>query len=259
MKGIIDALNAGLLDEAIDVAQQAVKDNPADLDLRAKLIELLCLDGQLQRADDSLASLVKREPQWIGGAANLRQLLRAQQARQAFHQGQLADDVVAAEGPALEALIALKSQLAAGNETAAYQAAALLEESRGGEGPLADVRDCDDSLGPYLECLGTDGKFYLWRFDEIAAIQFHPPTSPLETLWRRAQVSLNDEREGEVFIPLTYATAGDNRQKLGRETDWQQQGELVTGVGLKLFLVGEEALSLIELAATTAAEARHVG
>lgn len=259
MKGIIDALAAGQLEDAIQAAQDAVKDDPANLDLRAKLIELLCLDGQLERADDSLASLVKRQPEWLGGAANLRQLLRAQQARVAFHQGQLADDVVAAQGPALEALIDLKAKLFAGDLEGAGEAATRLEASRGGQGPLAEVRDCDDSLGPYLECLGTDGKFYLWRFDEIAQIQFHAPTSPIETIWRRAQVILNDEREGEVFIPLTYAASSDSRQKLGRETDWQQQGEVVTGLGLKLFLVGDEGLTLLELANSDVTEASHAG
>lgn len=259
MKGIIDALAAGQLQDAIDQAQSLVKEDPANLDLRAKLIELLCLDGQLERADDSLASLVKRQPEWLGGAANLRQLLRAQQARVAFHQGRLADDVVAAPGEALEALVDLKAKLFAGDVEGATKAAERLEATRGGDGPFAEVRDCDDSLGPYLECLGTDGKFYLWRFDEIAAIQLHGATSPIETIWRRAQVILNDGREGEVFIPLTYAASSDSRQKLGRETDWQEQGQLVTGLGLKLFLVGDEAMTLLELATSDIAETSHAG
>ncbi|MFE8070104.1 type VI secretion system accessory protein TagJ [Marinobacteraceae bacterium S3BR75-40.1] len=250
MEAIKQHLAHGELQQAIEVATQQIKANPGAADLRASLIELLCVAGQLERADEMLGALARHHPDWLAGAANLRQLIRSQQARLAFQQGQLADDVVATEGSDLEALLALRLHLTQNDLAAANTAAAKLEQARE---PVSfrfgevegEIRDCDDSLCGFLEALGADGHYYLWRWSEIEAIDFHAPTSPVELVWRRADVELASGKQGEVFIPLTYVASQSDSELLGRVTDWQQQGDsLVTGTGLKLFLVGDEALGL---------------
>ncbi|MAL98857.1 MAG: virulence protein, SciE type [Alteromonadaceae bacterium] len=254
MNAVREALAAGQLQGAIDVAQQQLKKSPADNDLRACLVEMLCLAGQLERADDLLTALARRHPDWIPGAANLRQLLRAQQARLALRAGQLADDVIAQPGPSLDALVAINFHLAQGELEDAQEAAFALERSRvitdpAHENTWGAIRDCDDSLNGYLEGLGTDGRFYLWQWSEIDTLQLHPVTTPIERVWRRAEVGLTDGRQGEVFLPLTYTGNTTDSYKLGRETAWQTHAPaLVTGLGLKLFLVGETAMSLEQIA-----------
>jgi type VI secretion system protein ImpE len=246
-------LSSGQLQQAIDQAQQRLREEPADLDLRACLVELLCLAGQLERADDVLTSLARQNPDWLPGSANLRQLLRAQQARLALRKGQLADDVVVSAGASLEALLALNLHLSSGKLAEASQAAELLEALRTPcefqvNGQAGDIRDCDDSLNGYLEGLGTDGCYYLWQWAEIDAVQFHAPASPVELIWRRAVLDLADGRQGEAFIPLTYPDSVTDAQKLGRETDWNEVAPgVVTGVGQKLFLFGESAVAFESL------------
>lgn len=298
MDRIKQYLSAGQLQAAIDHLQQALRQKPAAHDLRACLVELLCIDGQLERADDLLSTLARQQPDWLPGLANLRQLLRAQQARLALRQGKLADGVVAQAGPSLEALLALNLCLSSDSLPAnkennkclspdnssdnneclspdnpdntednkvclsqsdespldeASRAAGVLEAERQpcrfqADGEAGEIRDCDDSLNGYLEGLGTDGCYYLWQWSEIEAIEFHAPGTPVELVWRRATVDTADGRQGEVFIPLTYVASVTDAQKLGRETDWVQvTPALVTGVGQKLFLVGEAAVALGEL------------
>ena len=254
MDAIKQYLSAGQLQQAIEQAQADIRKAPGANELRACLIELLCLAGDLERADEVLTKLAKHHPDWIPGAANLRQLLRAQQARLALREGKLADDVVATAGPALEALLAVNLNLSTGQADAAQAAAAELEASRqpvqfsAGE-HQGDLRDCDDSLGPFLEGLGTDGRYYLWQWHEIQALTLHKPASPVELVWRRADVALADGRQGEVFVPLTYAASSTDSQRLGRETDWLEAAPgVVTGVGLKLFLLGDDAVALDSLA-----------
>ena len=250
MDAIKEHLASGNLARAIEEAQQQIRNKPGEAGLRALLIELLCVAGELERADEMLGSLAKHHPDWLAGAANLRQLIRAQHARAAFHQGKLADNVVAGEGEDLQALLALKLAINEGDIKAAEEASGRLEQLRVktdfslGEFE-GDIRDCDDSLCGFLEALGTDGKFYLWRWSEIEAIDFHPPASPVELVWRRADVELASGQQGEVFIPLIYEASKTDQEHLGRVTDWHEHSPaLVTGVGLKQFLVGEEAAGL---------------
>lgn len=243
-------LSAGQLQEAIEHLQQALRQSPGAGDLRACLVELLCIAGDLERADEVLAHLAKHHQDWLAGAANLRQLLRAQQARLALREGKLADDVAATPGESLEALLELNLHFSSGDIEKAREAAATLEAARGGDvfqtGEVqGEIRDCDDTLNGYVEGLGTDGYYYLWQWNEIDALRFQKPSSPIELIWRRALIELVDGRQGEAFLPLTYATSGTDAQKLGRETDWVEHApQFVTGLGLKMFLVGDEAVSL---------------
>lgn len=250
MDAIRELLSSGQLDEAITHAQDTLRKNPQATDVRACLIELLCLDGQLERAGDMLMSLAKHQPDWLAGAANLRQLMRAQHARLALAEGKLADDVVATEGEQLEAVIAIHLNLSEGRPEAAAEAARKLEVGRTATryrvaDQEGDFRDCDDSLAGFFEGLGSDGHYYLWLWSDIQEVEFHAAASPVELIWRRASITLKDGRQGEVFVPLTYLGSATASQKLGRETDWKEHGGgLVTGLGLKTFLLGDDAITL---------------
>lgn len=250
METIRELLSSGQLEAAIAHAQDILRKDPAATDVRACLIELLCVDGQLERADDMLMSLARNQPDWLAGAANLRQLMRAQHARLALARGQLADEVVATRGEQLEALLAVNLGLATGSVEDALEAAVSLEAGRQSttwraDDQEGDFRDCDDSLVGFFEGLGTDGHYYLWLWSDIHEVEFHRAASPVELVWRRASVTLKDGRQGEVFVPLTYLGSQTEGQKLGRETDWLSHGEgLVTGRGLKMFLMGDEAVTL---------------
>lgn len=250
MEPIRQYLSAGELTPAIEAIQAHLRETPSASDWRACLVELLCIASDLQRADQVLEHLARNHPDWLAGAANLRQLLRAQQARLALREGQLAEDVVATPGESLEALLKLHADLHAGDVAAAGESAGVLEATRVEAGfqcgdQAGGIRDCDDSLNGYLEALGTDGHFYLWQWAEIDSIGFEPPASPLEWVWRRARVALTNGRQGEVLLPLTYADSATDAQKLGRETDWVEHGSgLVSGLGLKLLLLGDTAVPL---------------
>lgn len=250
MDAIKQYLSAGQLQQAIEKTQQDLRQAPGASNLRACLVELLCLAGQLERANEVLTNLAKHNPDWVPGSANLRQLLRAQQARLALRKGQMADDVIATPGASLEALLALNLHLSSGQFEEAQAAAEVLEAAREeavfqvGEAH-GDIRDCDDSLNGYIEGLGTDGHYYLWQWSEIESLQLHSPTSPVELVWRRAVLDLTDGRQGEAFLPLTYAGSTTDLQLMGRETDWTEHAPgLVTGLGQKLFLVGDAAVTL---------------
>ena len=86
---------AGQLTEAIDAMSEEVKGNPTDQTRRGFLAELLCVAGDLERADKQLDVLSKQDPQAAVGFGLLRQLVRAEQARQQFYsEGRVPEFIV---------------------------------------------------------------------------------------------------------------------------------------------------------------------
>ena len=87
-------LRAEKLDEAIEHLNAEVKKNPTAIDRRAQLAELLCVAGNLDRADTVLNAITDIDPGAMVGVALFRQLVRAEQARQQFYaEGRLPEFV----------------------------------------------------------------------------------------------------------------------------------------------------------------------
>ena len=56
--------------------------------------------------------------------------------------------------------------------------------------------------------------------------------------------------DGEVYLPAVYVSDDPltDALRLGRETDWRQaDGGPVRGVGQRLFIVGEDAVPMMDL------------
>jgi type VI secretion system protein ImpE len=254
VKQIQALIRQGELITATEQAIQLLRDDPANADVRAIYIELLCIQGALEKADQQLDMLIRQQPDFLVGAVNLRQLIRAALARQDFYQGGMTASLFTTPDEMFEALLSLRLSIKEQDIPAAVQAANAMERSRklvqidvNGE-TATDIRDLDDSLAGYLELFGTDGKYYLAKFAEIDSLQMKKPESLLDTVWRRAEICIIDGPQGEVFVPMTYVDSIRVSERLGKDTGWQQHHEqLVTGTGQKMFLVGEQALPLSDI------------
>src|SRR5947209_684246 len=75
---------AGRLQEAVTAMNGEVRQNPSDTGRRGFLCELLCLAGNLERADTLLDALGQQDAKAAVGVALWRQLIRAEQHRQQF-------------------------------------------------------------------------------------------------------------------------------------------------------------------------------
>lgn len=261
MKQLQALIKQGELISATERAIAILRDDPANADVRAVYIELLCIQGALEKADQQLDMMVRQHPDFLVGAVNLRQLIRAASARQDFYQGGMTATLFAGPDAMFEALLALRLALKEQDISEAVQAAARLETQRiashfelNGD-TVAELRDLDDSLGGYLELFGTDGKYYLAKFSEIDSLQLKKPESLLDTVWRRAEIVIKDGPSGEVFVPMTYVDSVKVSERLGKDTAWQQLDEqLVTGIGQKMLLAGEHAVALAEIQQLSLAE-----
>lgn len=250
---------AGALAEAIDAASQAVRVRPKDLSTRGLLCELLCFAGELDRADNHLDILGDQSPELEVGLALFRQLLRAERARQDFFENGRVPEVVEAPGDDLKRRFEASIHIRDGNQR---QAARLLDGAEAARRHLAgrcdgdsfdDLRDLDDLTASVLEVLTSTGKYFWIPLERVELVEFHPPQRPRDLLWRRCRMVVRDGPDGEVFVPALYHATnrhGDDRARLGRLTDWTGgggKGDPVRGVGLRTFLVGDEARSIMEI------------
>ncbi len=248
---------AGRLSEAVSAQNDEVKKHPSDVARRSFLGELLCLAGNLERADAQFETIGKMETKAAPSLGLVRQLIRAERARQEVHFEGRAPDFLDTPDEhqqlCLRALVALR----AGAGAEAARLAESAEEKRTAVAgqcdgrAFADLRDLDDVLAGSMEVLTSTGR-YLWiAFARVDALELDKPAQPLDLLWRPATLSVRSGPEGKVFLPAVYADRGDgadDASRLGRRTDWIQadDGGPVRGRGLRTWLFGDESRSLLE-------------
>jgi len=247
------ALHAGDLQGATQAVIAAVRSAPRDPGLRWLLAEMFLFSGDVERADKALAAVLDDRP----GPAVLefRRLLRADEQRhQVYTQGRLpqfqGDDPTPAQRTALRALTLHRAGEAAAALESAAEAETLRPRIAGTvDGmPFDDFRDVDDLLSPQLEILTTGGDNLLVPLERVASLVFDPVRRPRDMLWRRCSLVLRDGTEGLVFMPMLYPRLGStDALRLGRETEWSDDGGPVRGTGLRLWLAGEDAFAATEV------------
>jgi type VI secretion system protein ImpE len=248
---------AGKLAPAIDAGNAALRRNPADLDARVLLAELLVFAGNLERADTILDAAAQIDPSIVIGIAEFRQLLRAALAlRQHRREGRV-PEFLGEPTPALRSGLAAFVALRAGDAREAARYAAQAEELRpriagyAADTPFEDFRDADDLHAGFFEIFTTTAKYFWIPTERVASIEFHTPRRPRDLAWRRATVSVTGGPDGEVYLPAIYdAEKPDLSEEflLGHATGWISSEEgPVLGMGQRVFMVGDDSAGIMDL------------
>ena len=251
----LEHYQAGRLTDAIAAAVQDVKAAPMSLGKRTFLTELLCFAGELERADTHLEALAKQNPELAPGVALFRQLIRAAQAQRQFYEEGRIPEVVHEPSPSFRSRMEASVFLREGDLAAARQS---LDEANGASPPCGSVdaaacdcfRDLDDLVGDVFEVFTPNGKYYWIAMEQVVSVEFRKPESPRELLWRPVEMTVRDGPEGEVYLPSLYCgshLADDDATRLGRATDWRDEGGIMRGIGQRMFLAGDEARSILDL------------
>jgi type VI secretion system protein ImpE len=252
-----DAFQSGRLSEAIQLCIEGVRDDPTNIDLRAFLVELLCFNGELERADKQLDTISTQNPETGVVIALFRQLVRAEQARQDFFEEGRLPDVLDEPNDSIK--LVLKASICLNNNET-QEAIELLTEAeekrREVNGTCNDqefsgFRDLDDFCASFLEVFTSTGKYYWIPTDKINRIHFRPAEKPRDLLWRETEMDVRDGPDGVVYLPCLYWNShkhDDEAIRLGRATDWVEAEEgLVRGLGQKIFLAGDEDLPIMQI------------
>jgi type VI secretion system protein ImpE len=256
-----ELFTAGDLGGAIAALTEAVKKAPTDQEGRGLLAEMLCIAGELDRADKQLDALANQDAAAAPALAMFRQVLRAELARrECFERGRAPEFI----GPPSAQMERYLRALVLIREGELREAAALLYEAEEMRIPpkgqcngkvFDDFRDLDDLSAAYLEVLTTTGSYYWVPLASVVSLEFQPPRRPRDLIWRQTHLMVHDGPEGEVYVPAIYANAGEqatDQARLGRITEWVGgEGTPVLGLGQRTFLVGEEAVPIMELEQVT--------
>jgi type VI secretion system protein ImpE len=254
---------AGDLAAAIDAAGAGVRKAPSDLGARVLLAEMLCFSGNLERADVILDAAGSADPKASVVVAEFRQLLRAEIARRQLRRDGRVPEFLTDPTPTQRDVLAARVAMRAGDADEAARLAGEAEAQRphvtGTAAGVAfdDFRDADDLCAGFFEVLTSTGKYYWIPTEAVETIEFHPPQRPRDLIWRRASMSVRHGPDGEVYLPVVYDgdySTSPDALRLGRATDWIQSGGPVRGLGQRLFLVGEEAVGIMDLTTLEFAE-----
>jgi type VI secretion system protein ImpE len=251
-----DLFKSGQLQAAIDAQLAEVRAKPGDMNRRLFLFELAAFAGDQERARRQTEMLVYDTPELQAAVSLYRNALDAEDARRAlFAKGQ-PPQFFGSAPPAhvakrLEALTELRSgraKEAAGLLQEANDAAPPVKGEFNGK-PFDGLRDADDLFGPVLEAF-NNGRYFWLPLEQVAFVALNPPQFPRDLLWAPARVTLRDGTSGDLLLPALYPnshTHADDNIKLGRATDWLSAVDgWVRGVGAKTFLVGEDAVGLLD-------------
>jgi len=251
-----EMIAAGNLVAAIQEITQQVRNRPADLTARITLFELLCLVGDLDRAEKQIDVVEQQRSQKDLGVQVYRNCLKAERERKrVFDEG--IQPHFLKEPPSyvdlhLEAICCVR-------EGRLAQARELLDRAEEERpvlpGRLAgvafkDFRDGDDFTAPVLEMVVHDK--YTWLpLEQLSRIEVSPPKQLRDMIWASARVLSTSGVEGEVMVPVLYSGTSrhtNDSARLGRMTEWQTMGDdLVRPVGLRVFLVDDQDHSFFEL------------
>jgi type VI secretion system protein ImpE len=245
---------AGRLKDAIDAQVQEVKANPADQARRLFLFEMLCFSGELDRARRQIDAIQYAESERDMAVGLYRKLLDAEEARRKLFAEGLAPEILGEESDHLKLRIEAAGHLRLGRAT---DAAALIEQAnaltpafRGklNGKPFETFRDADDLFAGVLEVM-AQGKYFWVGLDQVVGVAMNPPRFPRDLLYAPARLELEQET-GEVFLPVLYPGShehADDQVRLGRLTDWTAvEAGPVRGVGARVFLVDDDAASLLD-------------
>lgn len=219
---------AGKLDEAIQSLGVHLRDNPADVQRRTFLFELLSFAGDLDRAEKQLDMVADASPEAGMGSLVYRSAIHADRTRREMF------------------------------ETAGFPAG---DAPRPVAGTLngrsfESLSDADPRIGPRLEVYAA-GQYTWLPFEHIASITMEQPARVRDLIWARALVRPGPKFDqlkielGDVLLPVMTPLSwrhADDDIRLGRVTDWEEleSGDVVP-VGQKLLMVDGETIPLLEV------------
>jgi type VI secretion system protein ImpE len=252
----LELYEEGHLENAIQEAIKQVKEHPTDVRSRYLLIVLLCYDGQWEKADRQLQTLSTQHPDTAMTVALLRQLIRGELCRVEFEESGRVPEF--ATEPSEQIQLHLKASICI-REGDTQQASDLLAEAEEKTGPLGGslngkefngFRDLDDLIAPVFEVLTSTGKYYWVPHNEVISLEFPEAKSLSDLLWRPVQLTVLNSPPGAVYMPSLYVGSSkseDQAIRLGRATDWSSEAGPCRGSGLRMLMIGEEAVPFMEV------------
>jgi type VI secretion system protein ImpE len=249
-----ELLETGQLSVAIERVAGEVKAKPTDLAARTFYFELLCLNGDLERAGKQLEVLGASNAEMIGGASIYLGAIQAEKERRQFFHGGPRPRVLD-EPPYAKAQLEAVEHYAAGDSASA---ARLLQTALERQGELRgtlngkqidELTDTNDLVGPFLEVV-MDGHYTWIPWGSLQLLSIAQPQYLRDTMWAPATLALHSGAHGEVLVFSLYVDSHLQADdvKLGRRTIWPvDASEFTLAYGQKVVASGEIDCPLLQV------------
>lgn len=252
------AVRDGDLDTAITLLQTAVRQDPSQSKLRVFLFQLLCVNGQWDRARIQLDLAADLDPGALALAQMYREALLCERLRADVFAGRKSPLIFGEPEEWLALLI--ESMLVTGTprqaeaaslRARAFEAAPASSGTIDGEA-FAWIADADMRLGPVCEAV-INGRYYWVPFANIARIDLETPADLRDLVWMPAHFGFRNGGEAVGVIPTRYPgseLSEDASIRLARRTVWQEpEPDLFLGLGQRMLATdtGQHALMDVRL------------
>lgn len=245
-----DHLREGNLEAARAELIATVKRAPADQGARMFLFQLLCVNGEWDKAAAQLRTLASLSPEAQMLSTAYGQAIEAEKTRAAAFAGRGDFPILAGEEAWTADLAASLSAFARGDAAdgearrdAAFDAAPDCAGTADGRA-FAWIADADPRFGPTVEAI-VHGRWGLLPFSAVEHIAFEPARDLRDLVWLPVQFRLRTGLSAAGFLPTRYpgSEAGDAAIQLARETRWTgaAAGDIGLGQRLLAFDDGDEA------------------
>jgi type VI secretion system protein ImpE len=248
----LELLEAGPLSAAIKQLADQVRAKPADVAARTFYFELLCLNGDLDRAARQLEVLGATDPQ-LGVGIYFGALEAERERRKFFHGGPRPR--ILGHTTRAPAYLEAVEYYAAGNFPGA---AKLLQDAAEEPGSfcgtlngnhVTGLSDTSDLLGPFLEIV-MDGHYTWVQWDELQSLSVPEPRYLRDTVWLPVSLELASGGHGEALVFSLYVDSQlqADELKLGHKTIWLSDPmEFTVAYGQKVIATDQADYALMEM------------
>ena len=251
-----DYLKDGDIAETLSAVKTAIMEDPAKVENRTFLFQLLAVTGDWERALNQLNLAGELDSAAIPMVQTYREALACEALREMVFEGQRSPLIFG--DPEQWMALVLESVKLDGQERfdeavslreQAYESSPEISGSINGDA-FEWVADADSRIGPFMEAI-VNGKYYWIPFHRIASVTIEPPEDLRDLVWTPAQFSWANGGQAIGLIPTRYPGT-QNCQKdalvLGRLTEWDEKADgTYFGLGQRMFATDQNDYPLLEI------------
>ncbi|MBI4854915.1 MAG: hypothetical protein HY819_24210 [Acidobacteria bacterium] len=246
----------GYLVEAIKELIQEVRNDPGNNWLRTFLFELLCFNGEWERAERQLKGLSIIGAKAETGLLVYNNNIKAEIQRHKLFSNDITPKFLSTPPNYVSLQLTALTKLREKNypetrnllDNIALNQPNLKGKLNGKK--FSSFVDYNDFFGNCLEVFLED-KYYWLPFENIQRLEIQPPKFLRDLVWIKAVVQLTNDTLAEVFLPTLYPNSYKHENelvRLGRMTDWQTlPNDIYLGYGLRTFLSDNKEKTILEV------------
>lgn len=258
-----ESLRQGDLAQALAQLEDGIRRNPAKVEYRVFLFQLLAVLGDWDRSLNQLNVLGEMDSSTLPMVLLYRTAMQCEALRREVFAGHRSPLVFGDPQPWMAQLLESVRLLAEGHAGAAAELRnQALEEAPASGGTIGTrsddeedrqfqwIADADGRLGPMLEVF-MNGAYYWVPFQCVRSIGIEQPGDLRDLVWLPVQITWVNQGETFALVPTRYPGSEeqtDSMLRLARSTDWLEgDGGVSIGMGQRLLATDEEDYPLLDI------------